>query len=1382
MRKIRNNFASLAIIGGLIASLNFVYAQIRLEPTGVSNGQAYLNLHNATNQVYAIWSTTNLLVGWNVETEVWPTNGVVMPFTVPTLDRQNLFLRAEDWTRVTENGNTAPDWWFWGYFGTIALSDTNLDSQGNTLLYDYQNGVDPNIISFLIQLTNNYVNTPNAPVQLNILGGVPSYVAVLVNDMNQADAVWQPYVSSNIVATLGSTNGTYGIFVGLRSLPPDAAQTWQWTSVTLYSEVLTLTITNPTTSTVSQSPIQLQGYASNPLDSLTFDVSNAAGIFTNQKGYLTEQFYDTNSQIFTTNYFQCYDIQLTSGLNTITLHATDLTGSSTTTNFSVTLDYSSDTTPPALAILWPQDGTAVSGNSFTLQAQVDDDTATVTAQIADSNGNTNTVQGLVERSGLVWVQNLPLVAGTNTLTVTATDAPGNSTTTNLTLIQSGVMVTMDPLNQFNQSSVTVTGTISDSSYDVWVNGVEAYYLDDEGDWEADGVPVSPTGTATFDVEIYFGDAPAMSRANLQFGPMDNPNGNSAGSQKFNQPQPATVLLSDFTQKSATDIFQDSTVQWNYVGGGNWSWTQGVAYPSGPIPPDGDGYTPPWVTDVMTFWGWASGTFAPTWHNANATYYRGYTFQTSVQTTVMIVPSGPKLSGVMKTYCVRASAMQVDPLIGDYSFFFPDLFGWVSQGNMPVPPEQLQVNGQTLVGSLTNDDGSIWGQTIISAPAGALVPLTMTTANPDYNDYTFNVLVIEIFSPMVDNKRDGQISLDGSDDTAQDKPFRFWINDSKEHGDDESAGGADDQIPGQSYFNANYSLKHVNGSSDLVNFFPVALCLSNVLQWLPPTNGFEYHLTQNDAGLPAGTGNGAVKFVYTSLSPTNAFDYLTNTAGFGYGTNSDEWVTNADTIQVRNTPGTVLDTNWLVQVQNNGGYGVILVEGCAAATQPLMLELWRNGQKVGGVPLYLSISGVEQMFRHANFSYVNGTVTVPARTSAPNEPLTNGKNLVFLHGYNVSQQEARGVESEMFKRFYWSGSKAKFYGITWNGAESKETIPFGNWFTPNYHTNVVNALDTASPFTNFLANLSGQTVVTAHSLGNMVVLSAISDYNAAPSKYFMIDCAAPMEALQGDMAYNPNMLYSTWNQYANRTFASDWWQLFTNGDARSTLTWSNRLDNLGSVDIYNFYSSGEEVLREYDSDPPSTLLSGSGTELKLHLWDGLPYGIYAWVWQEKGKGTCQQDWFLGSSHGGWRFPVNEYGDPNPVPPFTANNLPDSTLRQTPIFDFGSYFDSVSGPFPDLTLTNTDGTASTYAQANRDRILSDAIPALTLPVGANSVTRLDERAGGTRNFNMQTTFEADWPAERLLLPEGNNWHHSDFDYVAYPFTHRLFDTIVNDGNLK
>jgi hypothetical protein len=54
------------------------------------------------------------------------------------------------------------------------------------------------------------------------------------------------------------------------------------------------------------------------------------------------------------------------------------------------------------------------------------------------------------------------------------------------------------------------------------------------------------------------------------------------------------------------------------------------------------------------------------------------------------------------------------------------------------------------------------------------------------------------------------------------------------------------------------------------------------------------------------------------------------------------------------------------------------------------------------------------------------------------------------------------------------------------------------------------------------------------------------------------------------------------------------ELFAASDVRSKLTWSNRLGNLGNVDIYNFYSSGEEVLREDPDDPPSTII-GSGEQ-------------------------------------------------------------------------------------------------------------------------------------------------------------------------------------------
>jgi hypothetical protein len=506
MRTIRNSFSSLAIIGGLITSLNFVNAQIWLVPTGVSNGLACLNLHNATNQVYAIWSTTNLLANWNVETEVWSTNPAVLPFTVPTLERQNLFMQAEDWTGVTENGNTTPDWWFWEYFGTLALSDTHLDSQGNTLLYDYQNGLDPNIISFSIGATNNYVSTSYPTVPLNITGGVPSYLAVLVNETNLANASWQPFTSPNVVVPLNSGNGNYIVWVGLRGLPSDAQQTWQGMQLTLNTIPLTLTITNPAVNMTSQPVIQLQGYANKPLSSLAFDVSNAAGIWTNQTGYIIGQCYDTNLSEFTTNYFQCYDILLTNGLNAIILHATDLAGNTVMTNFSITLDCTGDTTPPVLTMVWPQDGTYISGSTFTLEAQVDDPTVTVTASIVDASGDANTIQGQVERSGKVWVQNLPVAAGENTLTITATDAAGNAAVANMTLYQSSVTVTLDPLSsdQFNQTSVSVSGTVSDSNCEVWVNGVQAMVYD--GFWWADNVPVSATGTAVFDVEVYSGSS------------------------------------------------------------------------------------------------------------------------------------------------------------------------------------------------------------------------------------------------------------------------------------------------------------------------------------------------------------------------------------------------------------------------------------------------------------------------------------------------------------------------------------------------------------------------------------------------------------------------------------------------------------------------------------------------------------------------------------------------------------------------------------------------------------------------------------------------------------------------------------------------------------
>ena len=1343
-----------------------------IQITNASNGWAYFNLHNATNQVYAIKTTTDILTpcaDWQVEMELWPTLGQtnVLPFVLPTLDRPILFARAEDWTGVDSGGNGLLDWWEWKYFGNYNENATNLDSTGSrTLFYDYQHGLDPNVIQFGLNLPIDLATSNPVNGTINLFSGTPSYMAILVNDTNQADAVWQTY-NSNVVVSLNMGNGAYNVLVGLRGLPADAQKTWQSGRVSLYSVPPVLMITAPTSNVVSVPIIQVRGFANKELASLTYGISNAAGIFTNQSVYLAGQFYDTNLMAFTGSYFQCYDVALTNGLNTIILYGTDLAGNLTTTHFNVSLDYSLDKTPPVFNVLWPQDGTTVSGSKFTLLGQLDDTTANVRASIVDTSGNTNIVSGLIERSGKVWLQNLPLSAGTNNLTLTATDAAGNASAISLKIIGNDVGLTVNPLasDQLNHAFVTVRGTVGDASYVVAVNNIQAIVLDDLT-WEADNVPVSPTGTAAFNIEVR------------------DSNGSLIASQTSILPQPVIVELKSYFNQG-NDAFDDPPrcgfpldisgnahylVNWTREGGGHLdlydyrtpNGDSGGEYSESYDLVAGDGQiNPPWEN--------AGGQVSGTEHLNCEDWSFSATMK--IATHVMIEPPGLQESTINKLYLVQAVASTATDLewrMGVHIYGEDHLYF----GTIPMPPEWLQINGQTLINSgITNADGATWGGTIVSAPAGANVDVTPNLSQDHQcQDYTFDVEALDVTHILaVDNNRDGQITFDDTDATTPSQPYRFWVNDSKESGD---VSTSFDSTPGSS--TPNYAQAQVQGRSDLVNFFPVALCLSNALSMFVPTIGYEYHLSQADS---------AVKLVYTSLMPTNTADYLTNLDSYGYGTNADEWVTNADTIQVTSSKaaGTVLDINWLAMVQNNGGYGVILMEGCATSTAPLMLEIWHNGNLLGGVPMCLSIGGVEQMYRWVNLRHEVGAPEnrYTDLNSPPNFPdsFSNGKNFIFVHGYNLTETKARGWSAEIFKRLWQSGSKAKFYAVDWNGSESyiSTLLGFRVDTTPNYHTNVANAFITAPYFQGFLASLNGETTLAGHSLGNMLCLSAISDWGAQPKNYFMIDAAVPMEAIDGSLDTRPSMVHPDWTNVANCFWASKWFNVWTNTDGRNTLTWNNRLANFGTVNVYNFFSSGEEVLREDPGAPPSGALSAI-FDNAVNYWSEQT-GFFVWSWQEKLKGRTSID-VVGSTHGGWKF--NDDTDSGYVKFINQlrTHVPPAVLTNS-VIQTNAFFDMSV----DKGLFTINSSGSDYAQFNRNGILSDSIPALTLPIGANSVSRLSQPKNLTENnFDMQSLYQNSWPAARLTTDEGNNWHHSDIRDIAYPFNYKFFIQLVNLGNLK
>jgi hypothetical protein len=259
-----------------------------------------------------------------------------------------------------------------------------------------------------------------------------------------------------------------------------------------------LGITNPPSSTVSVPMIQLQGWADEPLSQLTFAVSNALGVVSNQTGYVIDQFYDTNQLAFTTNYFQCYDINLTNGLNTVTVHATDMAGNVTATNFNFTLDYSGATNP-IIQLTWPADGMQLCQSNFTLRGWTEDSSAQVTAQIVDTNGCTNVVIGDVERTGVLWAENIPLHEGTNLLTLMVTNSAGFSSETNISLVKNDMTLSLNSIDgDLWLPTVNASGSISDTSAAVWVNGVQGIN-NGNGTWSATNVPISSSGVASFDM-------------------------------------------------------------------------------------------------------------------------------------------------------------------------------------------------------------------------------------------------------------------------------------------------------------------------------------------------------------------------------------------------------------------------------------------------------------------------------------------------------------------------------------------------------------------------------------------------------------------------------------------------------------------------------------------------------------------------------------------------------------------------------------------------------------------------------------------------------------------------------------------------------------------
>lgn len=632
--------------------------------------------------------------------------------------------------------------------------------------------------------------------------------------------------------------------------------------------------------------------------------------------------------------------------------------------------------------------------------------------------------------------------------------------------------------------------------------------------------------------------------------------------------------------------------------------------------------------------------------------------------------------------------------------------------------------------------------------------------------------------VMDSERDGTIDTNDWNRVDASHPYRFWVNE-------------DGNV-------ASYP------EADMEDFFPA------VFKATGPNQTFKL------------SSNVDLDYIPTTMTASDAQQYL------------------HDIDLAQTLSGNIESLGAGTQTTRIFSDGELLLLAASAANTnaELCVHLLEGGSEVAVSTNHFSFTPVEEMYRIMNLR--------SGGASSTNEPanwpddLTNGKDFVFVHGYNVTESAGRDWNNTIFKRLWHSGSNARFHALLWDGTPPTAGIPN---FGYHYHNAVINAFATAPEFANYLNDLN-EPVIMAHSLGNMLTSEAITGDHGLPAykvkQYYALDAAVALEAY-GDSSPTNALIPQTrlarnaegllkftgykWADYPYQMHPYSWYRRFDETDARSKLTWRHRFaDVQDKTDVFNFYASTEDVLRVGDGYTIhlDSVHIGIDTFLFIPTDIDMQKGLYAWHIQEIYKG--RSGFFEGlipsfmgggsSKYGGWEF-VKE--SDNYIRSFLGLNLwpvhpriweerldpanPDrdnwlDVVRDDPLFQHTpeELFSTGAEAFANGNL-GTHGANLDYNTANstvpvsevniRDWLLAKAFPAVTRPMGS---TRNSKWPITTANFDMSDpdvnkTFMTD-PGKWYFKDNPYNgqyvWRHSDIKDAPYTHINKLFEKITGKGN--
>ena len=587
-------------------------------------------------------------------------------------------------------------------------------------------------------------------------------------------------------------------------------------------------------------------------------------------------------------------------------------------------------------------------------------------------------------------------------------------------------------------------------------------------------------------------------------------------------------------------------------------------------------------------------------------------------------------------------------------------------------------------------------------------------------------------------------------------FTIWLTDDDDAEGTEAGENAGDtnsaghNTPAGESNDRDYADDKVNGRCDLLDFFPVLVDLNMVDGW----ENFTWNIKS--------TGDANVNVVFTSLDEHYAGSFYTQNV-----TALDRETPLHEAATVSLADEVALPEDFL---NKEHGKGVLLIEGSGLGEGNIVLEGIRDGSDSVIFSLPVNVANVEDMYRTINLRQGGSSkLTEPvARKDADSD----GRQFVFVHGFNVNHDMARGVASDFYKKLWQSGSDSMFTAVEWESDESMVEI-FGHSLSVNYYVNVENAFAAAQDFKNQCDLLPGRKYLVGHSLGNMLICSAIQDFGLDYEKYFMLNAAIAAEAFDKN-AFDSGMVDDYWeNNIPASERASHWYENFgQDSDFRSALTWKDRFENAKN-NVINLYSPSDEFLancpddvnREAETDEIIKTFNSKLYTKKPEYNGYMKYDGY-WAYTEKLKGTNHISVINGllqniyeveslmNCEGGWG--VNEN--------YISGDSSLSNTRFTPFIDERMAYEEE--PF----------ISSSEAFPLRAQLLADAIPAESYAAGSNQVSTLT-------NINLESYIGEnwDWPSYIEDEDSGNReniWKHNDATEIAYYHTYKLYGYIFHE----